>query len=270
MALPASTPTRTPDVVVTLWEGNPPGYVADAGDETTFPQWPETVGNVSIPTLAVYLPPKESANGFAVLYCSGGSYNKVSKIADDVGDADFFLSRGVALIVLKYRTTPPGARDHSDALQDLKRAMRLVRHRAQAWRIDRQKIGVLGGSAGAHLTLTLATHSDDGQPAASDPIEREGCRPAFIALLCPWPWNQTVSDFAVNKATPPAFICSARDDDVAPTAFAEGIAASYKEAGVLVELWLINQGGHAAFNAGGPGVGWKERFWTWLDSLARH
>jgi len=154
-------------------------------------------------------------------------------------------------------------------LEDARRTVRLVRHRAKEWGINPGKVGMLGGSAGAHLILTLATHWDRGQKDAADPIERESCRPDFVTLLCPWPNNQPVSDFPINKETPPALLCSARDDSVAPTAFAEGVVSAYKKAGVSAQLWAIEKGGHTAFAMGtkATGAGWVDQFWPWLRKV---
>lgn len=252
-------------MLMNLWDGDPPGFMQYAGPETQFPQWPGTVGNVSVPTLAVYLPPRERASGIALIYCSGGSYNKVSSVSDEVGDAEHFVPKGVALIVVKYRTSPP-ARDFTAALQDARRAVRVVRSRAQEWNIDSEKIGMIGGSAGGHLILTLATHCDRGDPDADDPLDRVSCRPDFLTLLCPWPNKQSVADFPIVKDTPPALICSARDDNVAPIEFAEEVTAAYRRAGASARLWTVNAGGHSAFanmrNA--PGAGWIDQFWLRL------
>ncbi|MCF7837417.1 MAG: DUF6067 family protein [Candidatus Marinimicrobia bacterium] len=251
---------------MTLWEGAPPGLVADAGKELTYAQWPGTVGNVSVPAMTVYLPPKDKATGVALVYCSGGSYNKVSSASDHIADADYFVARGMALIVVKYRTRPP-AEDYSAARADGKRAVRIVRHHAREWGLDPAKIGMLGGSAGANLILNVATHWDRGQPEAEDSVERESCRPDFIALLCPWPARQPLSDFPVDQDTPPALLCSARDDPIAPTAFAEGLAAAYETVGVPVKLWTIPKGGHTAFTQGRPGEAWREHLWDFMKRI---
>lgn len=255
-------------LVVKLWEGVPPGNIGDAGPEMKFPQWPETVANVSIPSMTVYRPPQEIKTGVAVVYCSGGSYNKVSAVSDSVGNADHFTSKGVTLIVVKYRTSPP-AKDFSAALADARRAMRIVRHRAKEWDIDPHKIGMLGGSAGGNLILNVATHWDRGRPDAADVIERESCKPDFIAALCPWPNRQSLADLPIVRDTPPALICSARDDQIAPTSFAEEITAAYKSAGVTSHLWVIERGGHSAFSSmqNAAGAAWVDHFWTFLEEI---
>ena len=247
-----------------LWETSPPGLVANAAPETT--QNGITTFNVSVPGMKVYLPKK--GNGMAVVYCSGGSYRSVSHLSDAVGNAEFFDSQGIALIVVKYRTQPP-SRGYDAALMDARRAMRLTRHHAPEWGVDPARIGMLGGSAGAHLILRVATGEHGGQPEAQDPVERESCRPAFAGLLCPWPGTNKAGDFSITNETPPMFLCSARDDTVAPTAFAEGIARACEKVGTQSRLWIIEKGGHRSFRLGvqGEGAQWAGRFTEWLKSL---
>lgn len=99
----------------------------------------------------------------------------------------FFVPRGAAVIVLKYRIRPPSKSVEADALEDARRAVRLVRYYSKDWGIDPQCIGMIGFSAGFHLILNHATHCDDGNHDSDDPVERESCSPNFMALLCPWP-----------------------------------------------------------------------------------
>jgi hypothetical protein len=62
-------------------------------------------------------------------------------------------------------------------------------------------------------------------------------------------------------------LCSARDDKIAPTAFADGIVAAYSKAGVPATLWTIEKGGHTTFKPGNPGEKWKEQLWPWLENI---
>lgn len=255
-------------LVLKLWDGVPPGNIGDAGPETKFPQWPETVANVSVPTMTVYRPPQKITTGIAVVYCSGGSYNKVSAVSDSVGNAEYFTAKGVTLIVVKYRTSPP-AKGFSAALADAKRAVRIVRHRAKEWDIAPHKVGMLGGSAGGNLILNVATHWDLGRPDAADVVERASCRPDFIAALCPWPNRQSLADLPIAEDTPPALICAAHDDQIAPSSFAEEITAAYKSSGVASHLWVIERGGHTAFSnmQGATGAAWIDHFWAFLEEI---
>lgn len=257
-----ATPLKLP-----LWEGPPPGFVANAVPESI--DAAGTVSNVSVPSIEVHLPPRASATGLALIACPGGSYSRVGLVTSGMGMVDYFVPKGVAIIVLKYRTRPPSTAVEADALADAKRAVRLVRLHAVEWAIDPARVGMVGGSAGAHLVLNLATHGDRGDPRAPAQIDRQSCRPDFIGLLCPWPNRQPIGDFPVTRETPPAFVASARDDRVAPSEFAESIAAAYAQAGVNCQLWLLPKGGHTAFKLGanrGEGSGWPQRFSTWLET----
>jgi acetyl esterase/lipase len=252
-----------------LWEGNPPGMVTGAtpgADDGT-----GRFRNVGTPGALVYLPegaaPKEGR--IALIVCPGGGYTHLTRLVGADGAVDAFLPKGVAVISLKYRTTPPSTSVDADALEDGKRAVRLVRHRAKEWGINPNKIGMLGWSAGANLSLNVATHFSDGDAGSADPVERESSRPDFVVLLSPWPSKRPVTDFTVPKNAPPAFIASAKDDKTAPVTFAEGIAANYQAAGAEHDLWVVETGGHGAFTIDTPGEGgkWINRFWPWLQKI---
>lgn len=249
-----------------LWEGKPPGFLDAAPPESVTPSG--GIANISEPGIAIHLPDKGKENGMALIVCPGGSYREVGRFADGMMTVPYFVSKGTAVFVLKYRTRPPNKEVESLALGDARRAVRYVRFHAREWGIDPRKIGLLGGSAGAHLVLNEATHADNGDPSAPDPIDRESCRPAFMGLLCPWPDKQPVEAFPIDQSTPPAFIASAQDDQVAPTAFAEGIAAALQKAGVPSELWILQSGGHTAFmQVMGEGSQWQSRFTAWLKKM---
>jgi acetyl esterase/lipase len=223
------------------------------------------VANISVPEIAVHLPDPATATGMAFIVCPGGSYREVGAFSDGMGTVPYFVPKGAAVVVLKYRTKPPSTDVVTAALADAKRAVRLVRHHAKDWAIDPQKIVMIGSSAGSHLTLNLATHADAGNPAAEDPVERESCLPNYTVLLCPWPNKQTVDQFPINREMPPSFVACAKDDQIAPIAFAESIVEACKKAGVPSELWAVENGGHTAFKqARNPASLWPDRIVAWL------
>jgi endo-1,4-beta-xylanase len=271
-----------------LWPGDPPNMVPGAGpgvpinDETRMTK-------VGIPGMWIHQPEGEKKGRMAMIVCPGGAYARLANYKVGNGTVPAFLPKDVVVIVLKYRTVPPsrpvpGPKPEGevkgrpkpplrnvemDALDDAKRAVRLVRHHAEEWGIDPAKIGMIGWSAGANLTLNLASHYDLGDPAAADPVDRQSCRPDFVALLCPWPSKSTIENYPIAAKAPPAFVASARDDQSAPTTFAEAIAAQYKAAGVPVQLWQIEQGGHRAFSYGsvGEGMQWPKHLWDWMVEM---
>lgn len=264
----------TEPLLLPLWDTPPtpppPGLVADPQPERMDAEG--TVSNVAVPVIAVHLPAPDRANGTALIVCPGGSYSRIGRFTTGVGAVGKFVPRGFAVIVLKYRTAPPVRAVQEAALADAKRAVRLVRHHAHEWHIDPRRVGMIGGSAGGHLVLNLATHSDEGDPGAADPVERQRCRPDFLALLAPWPAKQTVAAFPIVKTTPPMFIAAARDDQIAPAAFAEEIARACEQADVKSRAWIIPEGGHTAFGLGTKhkGAGWGALFAQWLEDEQLH
>jgi len=134
------------------------------------------------PTLTFYLPEADKATGAAVVICPGGGYGGLAVGHEGHDIAQWFQSMGVAGVILEYRMRGRGY-GHPVPLHDAQRAIRTVRSRAKELRIDPQKIGIMGFSAGGHLASTAGTHFDAGNPQSPDPIERVSCRPDFM-ILC--------------------------------------------------------------------------------------
>ena len=111
-----------------------------------------------------------NANGAAVVVCPGGGYGVVAADHEGRQVAEWLNSFGVSAFVLQYRLGP--RYHHPAPLQDAQRAIRIVRSRAKEWSVDPTRIGILGFSAGGHLTSTAATHFDAGQATAADPVDR--------------------------------------------------------------------------------------------------
>jgi acetyl esterase/lipase len=153
---------------IALWPGQAaPGALGTSSADT--------------PYVTVYRPPANVPVAGAMLFCPGGGYIVV--VTDEPQWAvDYFLPKGWIIAVLQYRTRPYC---HPVPLWDVQRAMRLLRSRAKSWRADPDKIVLMGCSAGGHLAATLATHFDAGDPIATDPIDRIGCKPFICVLAYP-------------------------------------------------------------------------------------
>jgi endo-1,4-beta-xylanase len=223
------------------------------------------VSNVTNPTIAVYLPSKDSATGAAVIVAPGGGHRFLSFDHEGHDVAKWLSSIGVVAVVLKYRLArvegvPFQVETH--ALQDTQRAIRMVRSLAKEWGVDSRRVGILGFSAGGELAALAATRFDNGIEGASDPIDREPSRPDFQALLYPGlPREQRVS-----KEMPPTFLCAAQDDR---PSISEGLAEYYlavKRAGVPVELHLFASGGHGfgIRPTSKPVAQWPARLKEWM------
>jgi acetyl esterase/lipase len=162
---------------------------SDAQPTNPMPLWPNGAPGAlgkedkDIPTLTAYLPKADVATGAAMVICPGGGYGG---LAAHEGEAYAFFLRdnGIAGFVLKYRLGSAGYR-HPIMLQDVSRALRLVRANAAAWKLDPKRIGVMGSSAGGHLASTLLTHFDSGKTDAEDVIERQSSRPDLGILFYP-------------------------------------------------------------------------------------
>jgi acetyl esterase/lipase len=264
----AQQTTPQPSATLRLWDGPAPHAPEHPGPETFDAEG--RVKNVSVPTLSLYLPPKEKANGMAVIVCSGGGYAQLAVEKHGNGTAAALVPQGVAVIALKYRLKPPSTDVRRDALLDAERTVRLVRHHAAEWNIDPHRIGIVGHSAGANLVLNLMVHADDGNPTSADPIERESSRPNFAGLMSTWSGGQTLEDLKFPVDAPPAFFCHARDDETALLDFAEGVAGQLRGLGVPVKTTYHETGGHQAFTIGqGLHGDWAPQFLAWAQDILR-
>ena len=160
-----------------------------ADDPPSFPLWkdgaPGALGTTDkdIPTLTSWFAPPERANGAAVLVCPGGGYGGLAIDHEGKQIAQWLNSLGISAFVLKYRLGP--AYHHPIEIGDAARAMRTVRARAAEFRVDPNRVGIWGFSAGGHLASSLSTHWDRGDASAKEAIERASSRPDFAVLSYP-------------------------------------------------------------------------------------
>lgn len=264
---------------ISLWPPRLPQEPEDAPAEVVDEH--ARIQMVTVPSITPYLPPEGSGTGMALIVCPGGGYGSLDWKTHVVYAADVFVPKGVAVIGLKYRTRPPHKLDNAGiqalTLLDAKRAMRLVRERAQEWRLDPRKIGIVGYSAGANLAMNLAANFDAGDPQATDPVERRSSRPDFAVGLATWHWRQKESPFRFGPKTPPVFLVHATNDGInggAPIELPQAIAADLKQLGVPVKLAIFDEGGHGVGNLipqrvknGFPPAKWPDLFLEWFASL---
>jgi endo-1,4-beta-xylanase len=224
------------------------------------------VSGIHHPSITAYLPAEDKSTGAAVVIAPGGGHRELWMDHEGYNVAKWLSHHGVAAFVLKYRLArEPGSTYtvEGSALPDIKRAIRLVRSRALEWGLNRERIGVMGFSAGGELAALAATRGDAGTAAATDPVEHESSKPAFQALLYP----AIPHDMNLSKETPPAFLACGEDDrqDIA-----QGLPELYlalKRAGVSTELHVYAGVGHGfgVRESNGPPVsGWTQVFLEWL------
>src|SRR5579872_1785737 len=161
--------------------------LVQAQPKEAMPLWPEGApgalgkADKDIPTLTPFYPEAAKATGAAMVICPGGGYGRLAP-HEGKTYALWLNEQGVTAFVLKYRLGTDGYR-HPIMLQDAARAVRLVRANAADWKLDPQRIGIMGSSAGGHLASTLLTHFEAGKPDAADPVERQSSRPD-LGVLC--------------------------------------------------------------------------------------
>ncbi len=168
-----------PAQVITLWPEGVPRRRADAGREQVIAG---RVTNVHDPSLTYYAPAPGTATGTAIIACAGGSYARLAMDNEVAGAVDLLTRRGIAVFALKYRLSEYG---HPAPLQDVLRALRLVRSRAAEFGVRPDRIGLFGASAGGHLAASAAAFFDAPDGRTGAPIDVVPARPDFVALLYP-------------------------------------------------------------------------------------
>lgn len=212
----------------------------------------ERLTYVQDPTLEIYEPDSEKANGCAVVICPGGGYNILAIQHEGVELAKWFNSIGVKAFVLRYRIPRRTERIHWEPMQDVQRAIRLVRHNAKEWNVDSDRIGVLGFSAGGHLTLMSGLQHETACYAAVDDADQVSARPDFICPIYAAYMGNNYDDrksaelselMKVTKQTPPTFMAVTLDDAMRG-AQAAALLIRLKEHNVPAELHVYTNGGH--------------------------
>ncbi|MEI9865978.1 MAG: alpha/beta hydrolase [Limisphaerales bacterium] len=264
LLLPATLLAADEPQTIPLWRNGAPGFESRKDiPEQAASYW---VRNINNPSLTVFLPPKEKANGAAVIICPGGGFRELVFNGEGVEPAKYFNNLGVAAFVLKYRlfreTNSPYTADN--AREDGLRAMRLVRSRAGEWGIDTNRIGMIGYSAGGEVVSLAAFTENAGITNAPDAIDRASARPDFIAEIYPGPLGVPA---VLPPNPPPAFLLCA-DDDRSHSVVVTGLLEKYRAAKVPAELHLYAKGGHG-FNQGQRSKlttihNWPDRLTDWL------
>jgi len=228
---------------------------------------PARIEKVTDPTLTVFLPPKESATGIAVLICPGGGYSFLSFINEGFPIAKWLNDNGIAAIIVKYRL--PSDLIMKDKtigpLQDAQEAMRIIRRNSIAWNINPGKVGVIGFSAGGHFASTLSTHYADIVYSLTDTVS---ARPDFSLLIYPVitmddsfthagtrrnligdnPSEDAIKRFSneiqVDGKTPSTFLVHSTDDKTVPVKNSIVYYEALLKNNVTAEMHIFQKGGH--------------------------
>lgn len=266
----------SPLLSAALWPEGAPGALGTADQD--------------IPTLTAYLPDPDKATGAAMVILPGGGYWILAPHEAEPY-AQWFADHGIAAFVLKYRLAAHGYH-HPCMHQDATRAVRMVRSKAQEWKIDPTSVGIIGCSAGGHLASSVLTHYDLGNPQAADVIERQSSRPD-LGILCYAVLSMTApfikeagtlknllgenpspdlceylsSEKQVTVDTPPCFIWNTWEDTVVKLEHSVSFAMALREKGVRCDLHIYEKGPHGIGLAGkypGPYHPWTSDCLFWL------
>lgn len=270
---------QTPDPTVQprtipLWENGAPGAL---GNE-----------DADQPTLTVYSALPRQASGTAVIVAPGGGYVRLAMNHEGRQVANWLNALGVTAFVLKYRLAP---RYHYPIqLGDAQRAIRLVRARAEEFGVAPDRIGMMGFSAGGHLTATAGTHFDAGNPGAADPIDRLSSRPDFLILgyalislagiprdnsltktffgdnADPKAFDEVSDELHVTPQTPPTFLFATNEDKTVPAENSVSFYLALRKARVPAEMHIFEKGPHGVgLDLQDPVLGqWPALLANWL------
>jgi acetyl esterase/lipase len=269
---PAAPPPSSPQEIL-LWENGAPGALGQADTDK--------------PSITVYRAPRVSS-GTAVIVAPGGGYGGLAIEHEGRQEAYWFNAMGITAFVLKYRLGPRYR--HPIELGDAQRAVRMVRARAAEFNIFPDRIGMMGFSAGGHLTATAGTHFDGGISDAVDPVDRVSSRPDFLILGYPVisfdpavthagsvrnllgdnPDPKLIDDLSndlrVTAQAPPTFLFHTTNDAAVPVENSVRFYLALRKARVPAEMHLFENGPHGvgmALNDPALSV-WPSLLMNWL------
>ena len=249
---------------IALWDKGAPGFESRANiPETSEAYWLKPVNNPSI----TYYPARPGREtGAAVLIMPGGGHEFLVITTEGNDVARWFNERGVAAFVLRYRLFrgKDSPYKFENARQDAERAMRLIRSRADQYKIDPKRIGVVGFSAGGELARVTLLSAPVPAPGPGDAIDKLSAQPDFGILVFPGPLH---AEEHITAASPPLLMTATNDDTCCSQPILDLLTA-YRAAGASSELHMYAAGGHA-FNMGEttPMVAlrhWPERITDWM------
>ncbi len=242
------------------------------------------VAGITKPMLFAYLPLKKDSLKTAVIICPGGGYSRLAIDHEGFKVAEGLNKKGIAAFVLKYRNPIDSAcvvNKELVALEDAQQALMLVRSKAAELDINSQNVGMMGFSAGGHLTSTIATHFGNnallrpdfiilGYPVISfqDSLMHKGSRENMLGKNAMKEKIDLYSnELQVTANTPPAFIMHAADDKTVKVQNSILFYLALLQNKVPAELHLFQAGGHGfgLLNKAEPSP-WMENVFLWMKA----
>ncbi|KAF2511403.1 alpha/beta hydrolase fold domain-containing protein [Flavobacterium zhairuonense] len=292
VSLSLTIPALSQKKEIPLWDKIPDEIVSKEYSEEVDHknELSEGVRKVTLPTLTVYLANPEKSNGTSVIICPGGGYGMLAINKEGYKVAEWFNSLGINAFVLKYRLPSDLIMKNKTVgpLQDAQEAVRLVRRNAVKWKLNPNKIGIMGFSAGGHLASTLSTHYND---KVYTPTDTTSAKPNFSILIYPVismqegithqgskdnllgknAGNELTDKYSnekqITSATPKTFLVHATDDKAVPVENSINYYLGLKKEKVSAEMHLFENGGHG-FGLGvkGTNANWPKDCEKWLSA----
>jgi acetyl esterase/lipase len=277
-----------PFVVLDLWPGKAPDETAELGPERVrmspgltrkqveVTQPTRMITDVSRPTITVCRPDADKNTGTAVLICPGGGYWDLYWQLEGEEVASWLNSLGVTGVILKYRvprrSDEPKEQPARRPLQDAQRAISLLRSKAGTWDVNPERIGIIGFSAGGHLSIATATSFEKRAYEPIDAIDQVSCRPDFAILAYPGYLKAKDKDelapgLHVPPGTPPVFLVHGAEDIISPPEHSLYMYLALKRAGVSAELHIYSDSAHdfGVRTNDHPCSAWTEACRNWLE-----
>jgi acetyl esterase/lipase len=264
----AAPPAAT---TVDVWpEGKMPGKGANAPEaEVPRNDGFHRITNVSQPTLALYPAARKDGTGAmpAMIVCPGGGYGYTVIDKEGTEIAAWLNSAGISALVLKYRTP----NNRAGALQDVQRALSLVRAKAVEWNIDPKRVGVIGFSAGGNLAAKASAPLEERSYPPIDAVDQQSCRPDCAVLVYPAYLDDkaghTAADLNLKAAIPPTLIVH-NEDDKTHVVGSKVYDAALTEAKVAHEFKLYPTGGHGyGLHCQGDAKAWPQDALEWFGKI---
>ncbi len=262
-------------ITLKLWPDGPPTAMVAKSDATVKliqsygGVGRDRVSDVSDPTMTVYFP--ERPNGASMIVAPGGGFMFLSYAHEGTQVCEWLNSLGVTAVLLKYRTPTRDEREMFELpVQDAQRALGLVRQHAAEWKLDPNRVGLLGFSAGAnlagHASWDRGTRTYSQQPELDDPRG-----PDFLVFIYGGGFldkndkSRFRPGFTIPADAPPVFMLVAHDDGANPTEAAM-IYLEYKKLSLSAELHICAKGGHGfgMRQDGKPINDWPKRCAEWM------
>jgi len=231
------------------------------------------ISEIGDPTITIYPAPDENASGAAMVVCPGGGYNILAYDLEGTEICDWLNNLGITAVLLKYRVPRrEGLEKHVAPLQDVQRAISYVRAHADQLEIDPERIGVMGFSAGGHLSAMASNSFQTRTYPKVDAADTASCRPDFCLLVYPAYLDsqnfQLSPEIKVTAQTPPTMLIQAEDDK----SYINSSLFYYyalKAAGVPAWMHLYSKGGHGyGMRDTGAAVNeWPDRAEDWFREI---